>query len=280
MQKKPAWKITLLIVIMFILIIGVPFLINEAYKAGNGYITMWSAEDVLSYYGAILGATATIVALVFTILFTKKQIQRDAYLKNETDKWRQIESTIGKILNEIDPMIMMKRGMNTKFTNPSHAINQYSKYSMSCRIATDQLMTRVNTIDFKRIAKLVKQIQEVADKLFQLSQKKIDQYNKQQQLQKREITLKLLSVEKQYPGSLPTSEVEKHWETIRMTDGICLEEINNAMIEINKEFCNIYNKEFRSLLQLKGMTFESINTQMQENADAILSLRSKKHAHP
>ena len=112
MPKKQAWLSAILIVIALVFIIGGPFAINEAYKAGNGYITMWGAEDVLSYYGAILGATATIGALAFTIWFTKKQIQRDTYLKNETDKWRQIESTIGNILNEIDPMTMLKRGIS------------------------------------------------------------------------------------------------------------------------------------------------------------------------
>lgn len=275
MPKKQAWWVTILIVIVVGFIIGGPIAINEAYKAGNGCITVWGAEDVLSYYGAILGATATIVALAFTIWFTKKQIQRDAYLKNEIDKWRQIDSTIGSILNEINPMIMLRREMDIEFTDSSHAMNQFSKYSMSCRIATDQLMTRVNTVDFKRIAELVKQIQEVADKLFQISKKKIDQYNKQLQLQQRENALKFLTIEQKCPGSLPASEVAMHQETIRMTDGICLEEITDSINEINKEFWNIYDTEFRPLLQLKGTTFESIYMQIQANADAILSFWRK-----
>ena len=124
MRKKQALKVTLLIVALAVFIIGGPFAINEAYKAGNGYVTMWGAEDVLSYYGAILGATATIVALALTIWFTKRQIQRDAYLKNETDKWRQVESTIGSILNEINPMIMLKRGMDTEFIDPGYALRR------------------------------------------------------------------------------------------------------------------------------------------------------------
>ena len=275
MRNKRAWKVILLIVALAVLIIGGPFAINEAYKAGNGYVTMWGAEDVLSYYGAILGATATIAPLAFTIWFTKKQIQRDAYLKNETDKWRQIESTIGNILNEINPMTMLKRGMDTEFIDPSHAMNQFSKYSMDCRLTTDQLMTRVNTLDFKMISELVKRIQEVADKLFQLSQKEIDQYNKRLQLQQRDNALKLLAIERKCPGSLPASEVAKHRETIRMTDGICSEEISNSINKINKEFWSIYDTEFRPLLQFKGTTFESINMQIQSNADARLSFWRK-----
>lgn len=275
MPKKKTWMVILLIVVVAVLTIGVPFAINEAYKVDKGYVTMWGAEDVLSYYGAILGATATVAALAFTIWFTKRQIQRDAYLKNETDKWRQVESTIGSILNEINPIIMLKRGMDTEFMDPGYAMNQFSKYSMDCRLTTDQLMTRVNTFDFKMISELVKRIQEVADKLFQLSQKEIDQHNKRLQLQQRENARKLLAIEQQYPGSLPASEIARHQETIKMTDGICLEEITDSINEINKEFWNIYDTEFRPLLQLKGTTFESIYMQIQANADAILSFWRK-----
>lgn len=42
-------------------IVGIPILINESYKNGQGYITMWNAADVLSYYGNILGSAATIM---------------------------------------------------------------------------------------------------------------------------------------------------------------------------------------------------------------------------
>ena len=275
MRKKQALKVTLLIVALAVFIIGGPFAINEAYKAGNGYVTMWGAEDVLSYYGAILGATATIAALAFTICFTKKQIQRDAYLKNETDKWRQIESTIGNILNEINPMPILKQEMDSGITDPQKSLTRLQKYQVSCRIETDQLMTCVNTVDFKKIAELVKHIQEGAEKLFQLSQRKIDQYNKQLQLQQRENVRKLLAIEQQYPGSLPASEIARHQETIKMTDGICLEEITDSINESNKEFWNIYDTEFRPLLQLKGTTFESIYMQIQANADAILSFWRK-----
>ena len=106
-------------------------------------------------------------------------------------------------------------------------------------------------------------------------QEEIDQYNKRLQLQQRDNALKLLAIERKCPGSLPASEVAKHHETIRMTDGICSEEISNSLNEINKEFWNIYDTEFRPLLQLKGTTFESIYMQIQANADAILSFWRK-----
>ena len=53
MRKKQALKVTLLIVALAVFIIGGPFAINEAYKAGNGYVTMWGAEDVLNFRNCI-----------------------------------------------------------------------------------------------------------------------------------------------------------------------------------------------------------------------------------
>ena len=43
-----------------IFIISIPFLINELYKTGGGYITMWGAEDVLTFYGSLLAFMGTV----------------------------------------------------------------------------------------------------------------------------------------------------------------------------------------------------------------------------
>src|SRR5699024_7293058 len=45
------------------LIVGVPIIINELYKR-PGYVTMWSAADMLGYYGTLLGAFVGIATLV------------------------------------------------------------------------------------------------------------------------------------------------------------------------------------------------------------------------
>ena len=73
MKDKTAAKIILYSVIAIALMVGVPLIINESYKMNSGYMTCWDASDVLSYYGTILGATATIIAVILTIRFSKKQ---------------------------------------------------------------------------------------------------------------------------------------------------------------------------------------------------------------
>jgi hypothetical protein len=74
-SPKPHSKITKVFIIGFltfiILLVFVPIIINEAYKADTGYVTVWNAEDVLSYYATILGAVATIAAVVGTILYNE-----------------------------------------------------------------------------------------------------------------------------------------------------------------------------------------------------------------
>lgn len=130
MKKKIIFGIIALVVALFF-VIGIPFIINELYKTGNGYITMWGAEDVLAYYEAILGAVATVLAVVFTIRFTKKQIQRENYLQREVEKWAKIEAVFADILNQLNPIDTLRDIMDTGFTAPDKAINILQKYQMT-----------------------------------------------------------------------------------------------------------------------------------------------------
>ena len=57
MQKS---KNIILIAVLVIVTISVPFIINESYKENSGYLTLWGADDVLSFYGSILAFFGTI----------------------------------------------------------------------------------------------------------------------------------------------------------------------------------------------------------------------------
>lgn len=102
--KVTAVKVWVIGLIAFILIVGVPFLINESYKVGKGYVTVWTGAEFLSYYGTIIGAASTITALVFTISFTRKQILYGKYVQSEMDKWRKIEELFDTVLELAQPM--------------------------------------------------------------------------------------------------------------------------------------------------------------------------------
>lgn len=83
-HKRPWIWITAVFVAVVLVII--PFAINYAYMEGlnlNGANTAFSASDWLSFYGTILGAITTIVALIATIRFTAHQsIQEQRNQKN------------------------------------------------------------------------------------------------------------------------------------------------------------------------------------------------------
>lgn len=47
--------------IIVILSFCIPIIINELYKAEKGYVTMWEAADVLSFYGSFLSFLGTVI---------------------------------------------------------------------------------------------------------------------------------------------------------------------------------------------------------------------------
>ncbi len=94
---KKVKVIIIWLVVIFFFVGVIPIIINESYKYGalhGGYITMWDAADVLSYYGTLLGSISTIVALAITISFTRKQIQRDRFLERNREKWGKVDAVI------------------------------------------------------------------------------------------------------------------------------------------------------------------------------------------
>ena len=46
---KTWWLYPVVIVLFVLLVFVVPVIINELYKIGDGYITLWDASDVLSF---------------------------------------------------------------------------------------------------------------------------------------------------------------------------------------------------------------------------------------
>lgn len=75
---KNKLKIAAMILAAIFLIIGVPVIINELYKLNRGYITIWGAPEVFSYYGTILAAAGGILGVFFTVKYSQKQYREDA----------------------------------------------------------------------------------------------------------------------------------------------------------------------------------------------------------
>lgn len=69
------------IIICLLVVVGIPLIINEAYKSNGGYITVWSGADLLTYYGTIIAALGGILGVFFTVRHSQKQYLEDARLK-------------------------------------------------------------------------------------------------------------------------------------------------------------------------------------------------------
>ena len=83
-------------------------------------------------------------------------------------------------------------------------------------------------------------------------------------------------IEKEKPDSFSEEDLEFCEEILNKTKDIRMQDILHTIGQLNKQMIEQYNDQYRSLLQLKGATFEQINMEIQENADSILHIWKKK----
>jgi len=256
-------KIILGIIAAIFLVVGIPVIINECYKANCGYITVWNGADVLGYYGAILGSIIAVAMLAITIVFTKKQIQRDFFLKNENEKWDRLKAIFMRTLSDINPMRALKEVMDNGISDPTKAINLLQGYQMDCKIANDILNAHLNMVDYPKFKKLIDSIAATAEEFVIISQKETDQYLDLLMWQHKDTASELLKAEKEHPGSLPQEHIAFNKEIVEKCKSISYESINLKITLLNTEFVQLYEEKYRALLQLTGSTFEVISVETQ-----------------
>ena len=275
MKIKRIAKIVLIILGAIFLIIGVPIIINECYKANFGYSTVWNGADALGYYGAILGSVIAVATLAVTIIFTKKQIQRDNLLKTETKKWAKVESVFATVLDDINPIRVMKDTMDNGITDPGKAMNILQKYQLTCEMAGDQLNVCLSSKDYASVKTLIDSIISATKQFVAVAQKQIDQYSNLLSLKQREIAEKAIKIQSQYPGSFSQSEMGEHYETLERIKDIKFDNIKNELCLFINETVAINNSVYKPLLKTKNKVFEEINANVQKRADDILRIGRK-----
>ena len=268
MSKKTKFLVVLGAVF---LVVGIPIIINECYKANCGYITVWDGSDVLGYYGTILGSVIAVISIIVTIAFTKKQIQRDSFLKNENEKWDRLKSIFLQTLSDINPMRILKDVMDNGFTDPTKAITLLQRYQLDCKIANDLLNAHLNMNDYPKFKELIDSIATTAEVFVDISQKEIDQYSDFRLLQHKDTALEMLNIEKERPGSSSKENIAFNKDILEKIKTISHESINRQITQLNTEFIQAYEEKYRALLQLTGSTFETIAIETQRQADSMLS---------
>ena len=276
MKRKQLIRIIVCIFVGIFLVFGIPVIINECYKTNSGYITVWSGADVLGYYGTILGSIIAVTTLVVTIVFTKKQLQRESFLKTESEKWNNLKVVFLGILDAINPMKVLKDIADNGIADPSKAIVILQRYQMDCKMVNDQLNAHLNMDDYPKFKKLIDGIADIAKDFVCISQEEINQYSDLRLWKHKDSAFKMMEVEKEHPGTFSEEDLTFNEDIIKKIREINYENINLNISKLNEKFIYEYETKYRVLLQLVGSTFNEINLETQRRADEILLFSAKK----
>ena len=245
------WKkiiiIVLSVLVISVFVIGIPIVINECYKANCGYSTAWDASAMLGYYGTVLGAIITVATLVATITFTKKQIQRESFLKAESEKWDKLKSVFLEILENINPMVTLK----------------------------DVMDAHLNMNDYPKVKHLVDGITEMAEEFVEISKGEVDQYSDFNILKNKDVFMLMAERENAYPGSFAKEDMEENQANIEKLKTLNNEAINSQIKHLNSEFIRVYETKYRASLQSIGSTFETLEMESMRDADRLLNIGVK-----
>lgn len=128
---SPWWKWILTALVLLVVIVGVPLLINQAYKSGTIiYITKWEASDVLAYYGAVLASAGAAIGVYISIRAANKNYQDDV----RTRTLPFIAVTPFERKTAINTMALLKKKTEkTQYPNVSSDIPlvQYEEYKLN-----------------------------------------------------------------------------------------------------------------------------------------------------
>ena len=272
---KKIVKAVLAVLIILFFIAGIPIVINECYKANCGYSTAWDASATLGYYGTILGAIITVVSLVATITFTKKQIQRENFLKTESEKWSKLKSIFLDILANINPIVTLKDVMENGFVDPSKTITILQRYQVDCKTSTDLLNAHLNMNDYPKVKHLIEGISKIAEEFVDISSGEIEQYSDFRILQNKDSAYQMVEIEKARPGSFSKENLATNQEVIEKLKNINSERINSQIAHFNSEFIRVYETKYRELLRDIGSTFEKLESASMQEADRLLNIGIK-----
>lgn len=264
------WMVGIIFAAAFMIIAG-PIVINELYKH-EGYRTMWSCADMLSYYGGILGAGVAVATLAVTIRFTKKQVQREAYLQSEKEKWSKIEEVLINVLRSLNPYGVMRELIKEGQQNPVKAIALFQEYQLSCLTVKDEVSLYMGKEENARLQELLCDIEEKAGKLAETADKGIQAYSKLRDAKGRKAALEKLEAEKATPGAFSEEELSACRIFLDNTNEV---EIASVFVEVEKiaeELDKLHDGVYASLLETRKDVFNQIYADIQKQADNILRL--------
>ncbi len=279
-MMKKIWKWLLLVLGVAVILIGVPVLINECYKVGDGYMTIWNAQDVLSYYGTFVGAVIAVATIAITISFNRMQIRRDGYMKTETDRWAKIEEEVAKALDRINPQrLMLVNAKSLKYSvmeRPNYAVSEIQQYQMDCRVALDQVNFYLTKTDYMKLKPLLDAIFSASEEFFEIAKQECELYTRIPMIADREAAAGLLKAEQNFPNTYSEEEIRYASNVLKETNGVTLENVVKEIGQQNEKLVELYDTRYRSISPLRCKIFNEIYAEIQANADQILRFGGKR----
>ena len=275
MKKKILFAIAVLLgIILFVF--GVPIVINECYKAG-GYVTLWSAEDVLSYYGTILGATVSVAVLAATILFTQKQIRHDQFVNTQSEKWKSVDAIINQAIEAVQPLhVAQMVYADIGYEHAGETINKLQRHTMNMKKSLDMLNCHLDSDEGKRLSALIQQILLCMEEVESLASQMVQQLSCIQKNKLHENYKELLRFALQSPGTVDDETVQNYQNYLKANPYTPPDRITEEIGDIGLKLVGTYNTTYQSLLDKKREVFRDIERENMEKADEILKWFSGK----
>ena len=158
------------------------------------------------------------------------------------------------------------------------AIKQIQRYQVNANICLDQILTSLDSADYRKVRTLSNSMERAREKFCQVMQNRAEIYEKLFRVNEKEDAERILEVEKQEQQSLPIRVRMRCQEAVARAHGLNFDELKIELEQLNEDTAKMHADIFRPLLQLKQRTFELIRTELSQKADRILNFGGDTHA--
>ena len=243
------------IVIICTMVFGIPIIINELYKKNTGYVTLWGAKEVLSYYAVILGCllNALISICIFrkTIQNTKNQILYEKEVDDKKKKWEKVEQIIDDTLKLLEPYQYIL--INIDISQPVQAMKEHD--NLTAIIA--KMNTSVDWIKAYVLPEEYALIEPFVNQLMQLIDKETGLCNEFCELCMKSINMQMLR-----NGKIASEETVSNKQR----------EILERIKQVKKGFYDLQKTDYQTLLNCRRDVFLHIYKEISIEKDFILDL--------
>lgn len=275
MKRTKTIKIILLSIIALLLVVVAPVIISVCYSTGNDNQSPLLASDILGYYGTILGAVVTIGALIATIVFTKRQIQRQSYIDLQEKKWDKIDAIVSDALETIHPSKMNEILANAIWKDKGEVISDLHLYIHRLHLAQDSLIGNISSEDYNEIKAVVDGIHNAAQQYSDIALELINLHSKFLQLKMRENAQTSLRIMQANPNTYDAKLADEYLQLIQEYCDLSNESIIKEINKVQSKITELHHNGYINLLAQKRQTFSEITEKRNQEANKILNLRKK-----